>query len=106
MVLEMIEALVVFSPWYLAAGCVGFAVSVFSTSSPMRAFTWFLIPIALGVAAFPFYGVFFIGLPMILFLDVRIYFDRRRHRARACRSEKISPVHAFSSPARGAKRIL
>ena len=65
---EMIEVLARFWPWYLLAGFLGFAVRIFATSQAIRAFTWLLVPVALGVVATRIYGAFFIGLPLILFV--------------------------------------
>jgi hypothetical protein len=57
-----------FWPWFLLAGFLGFAVTIFITSARVRAYTWLLAPIALGVIATQIYGIFFIGLPLILFV--------------------------------------
>jgi|GEM_PF-4097587 len=65
---ELIEMLTGYWPWYLLAGFLGFVVTLFITSAPVRAFTWLLVPIAVGVIAAQIYGVLFIGLPLILFV--------------------------------------
>lgn len=65
---ETIEMLTRFWPWYLLAGFLGLVVTIFTTSTPLRAFTWLLVPVALGVIAAEIYGPFFIGLPLILFV--------------------------------------